>query len=141
MNGSTADRHLLQILKAPPPTEIAGVVAAMQAIDNLLASGDGLKWFNLLYLNVTQKVDTQPPPGGWERPFWLSRLDVTFAGLYFIAVTNWLAGSVLRSLVLGKHSSRRASQLVLTAFSLRWRECTPTSIKTWRRRYSRPTVK
>jgi hypothetical protein len=93
MNGSAADQQLLQILKAPAPTDIAGVVATMQAIDSVLTSGDGLKWFNLLYLNVTQKVDTQPPPGGWESPLWLTRLDVVFAGLYFTAVTNWLEGS------------------------------------------------
>ncbi|HXJ91317.1 MAG TPA: DUF5995 family protein [Terriglobia bacterium] len=93
MNGSTTDRQLLQILKAPAPTDIAGVVARMLAIDNLLGSSDGLKWFNLLYLNVTQKVDTQPPPGGWKSPLWLTRLDVVFAGMYFTAVEDWLEGS------------------------------------------------
>jgi len=93
MNGSATDQQLLQFLKEPAPTDIAGVVARMQSVDNVLATSDGLKWFNLLYLNVTQKVDTQPPPGGWESPPWLTRLDVVFAGFYFTAVTNWLDGS------------------------------------------------
>ncbi len=45
-----------------------------------LPSSDGLKWFNLLYLKVTQQVETHPPPDGWENPLWLTRLDVVFAG-------------------------------------------------------------
>ena len=90
MNSQSTDQRLLQILRAPAPTAIAGVIATLQAIDNVLESGDGLKWFNLLYLNVTEHVDTQPPPGGWESPLWLTRLDVVFAQLYFNAVTNWL---------------------------------------------------
>jgi len=43
MNNSPTDQQLLQILKAPAPTDIAGVVAMMQAVDNVLPSGDGLK--------------------------------------------------------------------------------------------------
>lgn len=90
MNGSTADQQLLQILRAPAPTTIPDVIAIMQAIDGVLVSGDGLKWFNMLYLKVTQQVDTQPPAGGWESPLWLTRLDVVFANMYFSALTNWL---------------------------------------------------
>lgn len=92
MNSSNSDQ-LLQILQAPAPTAIAEVIAIMQAMDNALVSGDGLKWFNLLYLNVTQKVDTQPPAGGWESPLWLTRLDVIFAQMYFTAAANWLENS------------------------------------------------
>lgn len=96
MHNSTGDQQLLQILKGSAPAAIPDVMATMQAMDNALPNGDGLKWFNLLYLNVTQQVDTQPPPGGWENPLWLSRLDVVFAQMYFSAVANWLenAGDV-----------------------------------------------
>jgi hypothetical protein len=67
MNGPNAiDAQLLQIVTAAAPATITDVLAVMQEIDNLLPSNDGLKWFNLLYLNVTEKVDTQPPPNGWE---------------------------------------------------------------------------
>jgi hypothetical protein len=93
MNGSTTDQQLLQILKGTASAAISDVIKTMQAIDNLLPGTDGLKWFNLLYLNVTQKVDTQPPPGGWENPLWLTRLDVVFAQMYFTAVANWLQNS------------------------------------------------
>ena len=35
----------------------------------------------------------QPPPGGWEDPLWLTRLDVVFAQLYFNAIADWLQHS------------------------------------------------
>jgi len=65
----------------------------MQRVDSHLSSGDGLKWFNLLYMQVTQKVQGSPPPGGWEDPAWLTRLDVIFARFYFEAILNWLTNS------------------------------------------------
>ncbi len=65
----------------------------MRRIDNLLPSGDGLKWFNLLYMRVTQQVDSNPPPGGWEDSAWLTRLDVVFAQFYLNAISSWLNGS------------------------------------------------
>ena len=36
----------------------------MQSIDALLPNNDGLKWFNKLYLMVTQEIDGQPPATG-----------------------------------------------------------------------------
>ena len=69
---------------------IADVIARMQRIDALLPNGDGLKWFNLLYMTVTQKVDNGPLTGGWENSAWLTRLDVVFAQFYFTAILNWL---------------------------------------------------
>jgi hypothetical protein len=66
------------------------VIARMQAIDALLPVNDGLKWFNRLYLMVTQQVDLHPPGGAWRSPVWLTRLDVVFAGLYFDAVAGFL---------------------------------------------------
>ena len=87
------DQQLLQIAAAADLNTIADVIATMQAVDNLLAGKDGLKWFNLLYLQVTQQVDGNPPAGGWEDPAWLTRLDVVFAGFYFRAIAGWLQGS------------------------------------------------
>ena len=90
MNGSGTDGQLIEITSGPPPATIADVLTRMQKIDALLPSGDGLKWFNLLYMTVTQKVDSSPPPGGWEDSPWLTRLDVVFAQFYFTAILNWL---------------------------------------------------
>jgi hypothetical protein len=55
----------------------------------MLPDDDGLKWFNLLYLKVTEGVRDNPPLAGWEAPHWLQRLDVVFANLYFDAIANW----------------------------------------------------
>jgi hypothetical protein len=64
----------------------------MQTIDNQLPDNDGVKWFNRLYLMVTQQVDQNPPGGAWQDPEWLVHLDVVFAGLYFSAIRDYLAG-------------------------------------------------
>ena len=87
------DAQLLQIVTAASPASIADVIALMQSIDALLPGNDGLKWFNKLYLMVTQKIDTQPPPNGWEDAAWLTRLDVVFAGFYFAAIASALEQS------------------------------------------------
>jgi Family of unknown function (DUF5995) len=93
MNVSSADQDLLQITAGSDAITIADVVVKMQQINDALPSNDGLKWFNLLYLNVTQQVDGPPPPAGWKDPLWLARLDVVFAQLYFNAIADWLQHS------------------------------------------------
>src|SRR5580693_92450 len=85
-----ADAQLLQIVTAASPASIADVIAVMQRIDGLLPSNDGLKWFNKLYLMVTQKIDGQSPQTAWEDPAWLTRLDVVFASFYFAAIAGAL---------------------------------------------------
>ena len=54
MNDPDLDQQLLQIVSGAAPGTIADVMAVMQKIDQLLPGSDGLKWFNLLYLMVTQ---------------------------------------------------------------------------------------
>src|SRR5678816_2398888 len=63
------------------------VVSAMQAIDRALPDTDGVKWFNLLYLSVTETV--RGDMSHWEDWPFLSRFDVTFATLYFDAIVSW----------------------------------------------------
>ena len=94
---STADRPLYDIVSSAVPITIADVILRMQAIDDLLPASDGIKWFNRLYLMVTQQVDLQPPGGAWQSPIWLTRLDVVFAGLYFSAVGDFLVGNAVPS--------------------------------------------
>jgi len=91
MNGS--DSQLLKISRGAAPVTIADVLATMQSIDHLLPSADGLKWFNLLYMLVTKRVDSEPPVGGWRNATWLTRLDVVFAQFYFTAISSWLSQS------------------------------------------------
>lgn len=88
---------LYDLVNASAPVTIADVIARMQAIDALLQPDDGLKWFNRLYLMVTDEVDLHPPNGAWQNPLWLTRLDVIFAGFYFSAVADFLGGNPVPS--------------------------------------------
>jgi Family of unknown function (DUF5995) len=94
---SAADQPLYDIVKGPAFETIGDVIARMQTIDGLLAVNDGLKWFNRLYLMVTEQVDLNPPGGSWKSPIWLARLDVIFAGFYFDAVADFLVGAAVPS--------------------------------------------
>ena len=87
------DPALLQAAQTPCAS-VGDVIARMQAMDALLPGSDGLKWFNWLYLRVTQAVQARIAPGGLAKAAWLADLDVRFAGLYFGALESWLsAGS------------------------------------------------
>src|SRR5215472_6634754 len=86
------DDALLKAVEAPVKT-IPEVLATMQAIDSILPEGDGLKWFNWLYLAVTQAVETRVGAGGFHDPSWLAALDVAFANLNFDALRSSLSGA------------------------------------------------
>ena len=75
------------------PETIAGVLQIMQTIENTCVDGDGLKWFNWLYSEVTQAVENRVAAGGFNDPAWLADLDVNFAGLYFSALHAALTGA------------------------------------------------
>ena len=92
MPAISSDQQLLQIVSAANAETIPDVIAVMKSIDALLPENDGLKWFNRLYLMVTDDVNAQPPGGAWQNPVWLERLDVVFAGFYFDAVADWIGG-------------------------------------------------
>lgn len=72
------------ITATQPLNTIAEVIRVMQQIDASLDPQDGLKWFNLLYLKVTESV--LKVTADWEDAAWLTRLDVVFAQLYFNAL-------------------------------------------------------
>jgi hypothetical protein len=90
---AATDQPLYAIVNGAQPGTIDDVLRTMGQIDDLLADGDGLKWFNRLYMMVTKEVDFSPPPGGWKDTAWLLGLDVVFAGFYFRAVAGFLDGS------------------------------------------------
>lgn len=94
---SAVDQSLLQLVSTPNPSSIDEVITRMQAIDAVLPGSDGLKWFNRLYLMVTEQVDLHPPGGAWQNPVWLLRLDVVFAGFYFAALRQFLSQQTLPS--------------------------------------------
>jgi hypothetical protein len=75
------------------PRSIDDVIGVLTEIGSLCVDGDGLKWFNWLYLQVTlavkQRVNT---PGVFVNPAWMAALDVDFAGYYLHALQSALAG-------------------------------------------------
>jgi hypothetical protein len=87
------DERILQILNSDRPASIADAIDVMKRLDNVLPGSDGVRWFNTLYLSVTQTVQSEPPEGGWNNPAWLTRLDVLFANLYFNALKSRVSGS------------------------------------------------
>jgi hypothetical protein len=78
--------QLLRETAATPLQSVADVLQTFQSIDAICTDGDGLKWFNWLYLQVTQAVKTRVASGGFSDPAWLAELDVQFARLYLGAL-------------------------------------------------------
>lgn len=74
------------------PESVEDVLRTMGVIEDTCIDGDGLKWFNQLYLQVTQAVQSRIASGGFSDPPWLAGLDVQFARLYFGALASSLSG-------------------------------------------------
>lgn len=85
------DAALLGAVRTPPES-VADVMRIMETIEATCVDGDGLKWFNWLYLSVTRAVKARIDSGGFSDPAWLAELDVQFARLYFTALGAALDG-------------------------------------------------
>jgi hypothetical protein len=57
----------------------------MEAIGAALPATDGLACFNRMYLEVTRAIGADLSQGFYADPAFMTRLDVTFANLYFAA--------------------------------------------------------
>jgi hypothetical protein len=111
------DLQLLAILRTPPAS-IADVLATMQFIDDLTVDGDGLKWFNWLYFQVTQAVEARVSSAGFSDAAFLSELDVQFARLYFDALRNSLSNAALADCWQTLFSQRNETLLARIQFAL-----------------------
>ncbi len=65
------------------PNSIADVLVMMKTIDSTCAANDGLKWFNWLYMQVTQAVEQDVAAGGFSDAAWLAALDVAICRVLF----------------------------------------------------------
>jgi uncharacterized protein DUF5995 len=74
-----------------PARTVADVISTMHRIDAALGATDGLKWFNLLYLTVTDAIQQEVHSQQWSNPSVLERLDAVFANLYFSALSSWIS--------------------------------------------------
>jgi hypothetical protein len=102
----------------PVPQTIADVVSIMQTIDSLCVNGDGLKWFNLLYMQVTQAVQAQVNANGFLSPAWMATLDVGFAGYYFRAIQSSFAGQPTPGCWQAMFTRRSQTELARIQFAL-----------------------
>jgi len=83
---------------ATTPDSVPDVVQILENVGSVCADTDGLKWFNWLYLQVTEAVQARihksgAGPGGFADPAWIATLDVVFAGYYLAAIRTALSSS------------------------------------------------
>jgi len=83
------DAAIARIAGRKPLQSVADVLTIMQELDRVLRDGDGVKWFNLLYLRVTEGIRDESATATWRDAQWLETLDVVFAELYFDALVHW----------------------------------------------------
>ena len=111
------DTVLLTAVRTPRQS-IADVLRIMRTIDSTCIDGDGLKWFNWLYLHVTQAVETRVASGGFADPAWLAQLDVQFARLFFSALESALSGQSCPGCWRALFSSRDRIAIARIQFAL-----------------------
>jgi hypothetical protein len=111
------DPQLLAAVQTPPQS-IADVLRIMQTIEDTCSDLDGLKWFNWLYLQVTQAVETRVSSGGFTDPAWLAELDVQFARLYFGALASALSGQTVPDCWQVLFERRNAAAIARIQFAL-----------------------
>jgi hypothetical protein len=111
------DPNLLAAVQ-PTPQSVADVIAIMQAIDAHCINGDGLKWFNLLYLQVTQAVEASVSASSFLNPAWMAALDVEFAGHYFRALQTSLGGQPTPGCWQALFNCRNQTELSRIQFAL-----------------------
>ena len=103
---------------ASPPDSIPEVLSAMRAIDAACVDGDGLKWFNWLYLQVTSAVEARVNAGGFADPAWLAALDVQFARLYFGALAGFLSGGACPACWRALFEARNNTRIARVQFAM-----------------------
>ena len=100
------------------PQSINDVLRILHTIDGTCAEADGLKWFNWLYLQVTEAVQTRVSSGGFTNPPWLAQLDVQFAPLYFSALKSSLSGQPTSACWQVVFNSRNQAAIARIQFAL-----------------------
>lgn len=102
----------------PTPQTIDDVLRTMQRIDTTCVDGDGLKWFNWLYMQVTQAVEARVTLVGLADPGWIAALDVQFAILYFGALRAALSGQLSPGCWQALFRSRNVASIARIQFAL-----------------------
>ena len=72
---------------------MADVLQILNTIDATCIDADGLKWFNWMYLQVTQAAASRVASNSFSDAKWMADLDVYFANLYLSALKSWFTGA------------------------------------------------
>jgi hypothetical protein len=99
------DSALLAAVRTKATTP-ADVLLLLQTIDATCVDGDGLKWFNWLYLQVTRAIAARVAAGEFVSAQWLLTVEVQFAQLYFTAIGSALSGQPCPGCWLALFASR-----------------------------------
>jgi hypothetical protein len=83
------DATVASILQRTPVATIEDAVLALSELATALPEDDGVRWFSVLYLAVTQSVSEAVVSNTFRNPEWLRRLDVVFANLFFDALRKF----------------------------------------------------
>jgi hypothetical protein len=75
-------------ITGPPVASVGEAIQRMEAIQGHLGAGDGLRWFNLMYLEVTRAFQQRAGTGFFEDEIFMERLDVVFANTYLAAARS-----------------------------------------------------
>lgn len=75
-------------ITGPPVASVGEAIQRMEAIQGHLGAGDGLRWFNLMYLEVTRAFQQRAGTGFFEDETFMERLDVVFANTYLAAARS-----------------------------------------------------
>jgi hypothetical protein len=111
------DAQLASAAQVPPPS-ISSVLGLLQTINSTCVDGDGLKWFNWLYLQVTQAVEDRVAAGSFNDPAWIAELDVQFAKLYFNALCAALVATPCPGCWEAMLSCRNQNKIARIQFAL-----------------------
>ena len=84
--------RLRQILEQEPATDVADVLARMNAIVDALPPHDGVRHFTALYLAVTDAVEQELRQTEFEDGSFVRELDVVFANLFLESLRHALLG-------------------------------------------------
>src|SRR6188768_4314775 len=132
---------LAPLLARTPLSSVEAVMSLMHDIDSALPDDDGLKWFNRLYLRVTEAVARQLAAGPpFKDPAFIARLDVLFANLYFKAVVaaekgNSLAPPAWRPLFESRGERRARIQHALAGMNAHINRDLPLAlVQSWHER-------
>jgi len=121
---------------------IPEVIARMEAIDAALPRKDGIAIFDRLYLQVTRAVDSASAGTEFENKGFVDRLDVVFAGLYFVAEATIDSGAscpvAWRPLVETRSQTREPIQFALAGMAAHINHDLPIAVFTTSEEFGLP---